>query len=95
MSETIVKKGEIICVASGVYEGYGTAGPYVVVQQFSLDAFIESVTPAISEPWEIDELMRSLPQLLLEKGLISELPCRRIYLGAWGEFGIQEGKDDL
>lgn len=91
----IVKAGEVICVASGVFEQYDRAGPFVATQDFDLDLFVEKVMPPTAEQWEISGLMRDIPRLLLEQGLIIKMPCRRIYLGAWGEFEIREEKDDV
>lgn len=91
----VVKEGETICIASGVYERYDKAGPFKAVRDFDLDAFIETVTPPVTEPGEVDDLMRNLPRMLLEQGLISKMSCRMIYLGAWGEFEVREKQDDL
>jgi hypothetical protein len=91
----IVKAGEVICVASGVFEQYDRAGPFVAAQDFDLVLFIERVMSPTAEQWEISDLMRDIPRLLLEQGFITIMPCKRIYLGAWGEFEIREEKDDL
>ncbi|MDQ0666649.1 hypothetical protein [Pseudomonas sp. W2I6] len=91
----IVKAGEVICVASGVFEQYDRAGPFVATQDFDLDLFVEKVMPPTAEQWEISGLMRNIPRLLLEQGFIIKMPCRRICLGAWGEFEIWEEKDDV
>jgi hypothetical protein len=48
-----------------------------------------------AEQGEIFAVMRDIPRLLLEQGLITKVPCKNIYLGAWGEFEIREEKDDL
>jgi hypothetical protein len=91
----IVKAGEVICVASGVFEQYDRAGPFVATQDFDLDLFVEKVMPPTAEQWEISGLMRDIPRLLLKQGFIIKMPCKRIYLGAWGEFEIREEKDDV
>jgi hypothetical protein len=91
----IVKEGEVICIASGVFDGYDKAGPFIAVRDFDLDAFIETITPSAPEPWDFEDLMKSLPGVLLESGFITKVPCRTVYLGAWGEFDIREEKDDL
>jgi hypothetical protein len=91
----IVKAGEVICVASGVFEQYDRAGPFVATQDFDLDLFVEKVMPPTAEQWEISGLMSDIPRLLLEQGFIIKMPCKRIYLGAWGEFEIREEKDDV
>ncbi len=91
----IVKAGEVICLASGVFEQYDRAGPFVATQDFDLDLFVEKVMPPTAEQWEISGLMRDIPRLLLEQGFIIKMPCKRIYLGAWGEFEIREERDDV
>ena len=91
----IVKAGEVICVASGVFEQYDRAGPFAATQDFDLDLFVEKMMPPTAEQWEISDLMRDIPRQLLEQGLITKVPCKNIYLGAWGEFEIREEKDDL
>ncbi|MEE4622381.1 hypothetical protein V2L00_01555 [Pseudomonas alliivorans] len=91
----ILKAGEIICVASGVFEQYDRVGPFVATQDFDLDVFVEKVMSPTAEQDEIFALMRDIPRLLLEQGLITKVPCKSIYLGAWGEFDIREEKDYL
>ena len=91
----IVKAGEVICVASGVFEQYDRAGPFVATQDFDLDLFVEKMMSPTAEQGEISAVMRDIPRLLLEQGLITKVPCKNIYLGAWGEFEIREEKDDI
>ena len=43
---------------------------------------------------EVDDLLEDIPAMLIERGLIAELPCRRIYLGAMGEIDIKAEKCD-
>jgi hypothetical protein len=44
----IVKTAEIICIASGIFEGYARAGPFVVMQEFDLESFVaEAMKQAI------------------------------------------------
>jgi hypothetical protein len=38
----IVKAGEVICIALGIFENYDRAGPFVATQDFDLDSFIHS-----------------------------------------------------
>ncbi|PRW84818.1 hypothetical protein C7A11_25045 [Pseudomonas simiae] len=88
-----IKKGEVICIASGVFEGYDRTGPFVAIREFDLVVFIETVMPSDMKPSEISGLMYEVPELLLEHGLIARMPCRNIYLGAMGEIEIGEEKD--
>ena len=91
----LIKAGEVICLASGVFEGYDRAGPFVATHDFDLGLFVESVMPSAVEGWEISNLMRDIPSLLLDQGFITKMPCRKVYLGAWGEFDIREEQDDI
>lgn len=90
MSGTTVKKGEVISIASGVYESYERSGPFVAMRDFDLDAIVERLKPAVSEPWEITDLMWSIPEMLIKEGFIVAMPCRRLYLGSFGEFDVSE-----
>jgi hypothetical protein len=42
MPSMIMRAGEVVCIASGVYEGYDKTGPYIVVQDFDVEAFSDS-----------------------------------------------------
>lgn len=91
----IVKAGEIICIASDIFEGYARSGPFVVTQDFDLDSFIAEAMKPLTERWEVSSLFGDVPRMLFESGLITKLPCRKIYLGAMGEVDIREEQDDL
>lgn len=59
----IVKAGEVICVASGVFEQYDRAGPFAATQDFDLDVFVEKVMPPTAEQREIGtETLPSIDQ---------------------------------
>jgi hypothetical protein len=34
ITNMVMKAGEVISIASGIYEGYDRAGPFIVVQAF-------------------------------------------------------------
>jgi len=91
----IVKAGEIICIASGIFEGYARAGPFVAMQDFDLDSFVAEAMTPLTEKWEVSSLLWDIHRMLFESGLITKLPCRKIYLGAMGEVDIREEQDDL
>ena len=95
MPSMVMKAGEVVCIASGIFEGYDRTGPFVVVQDFDLEAFIDEVRTTIDETWEVSGLMHEIPRMLLAQGFISKLPCRNIYLGAWNEFDLGEESEDL
>ncbi|MDI3272472.1 hypothetical protein [Pseudomonas sp. AL03] len=91
----IVKAGEVICIASGIFEGYARAGPFVATQDFDLDSFVAEVIKPLTERWEVSSLLSEMPRILFECGLITKLPCRNIHLGAMGEVDIREVRKDF
>lgn len=40
----IVKKGDVLTLASGVFESYNREGPFIAVHGFDLDAFVSERT---------------------------------------------------
>lgn len=90
-----LKKGDIVSIASGVWEGYNRTGPFIVERDFDLAAFIDAARATIDEDWEVSGLMYEIPRTLLAQGFISKHPCRRIFLGAWNEFDLDEESEDL
>lgn len=64
-------------------------------QDFDLEAFVDQAKAALTEPWEVSGLMYEIPRLLLAQGLISIMPCRKIYLGGLSEFELGEEKEDF
>lgn len=91
----IVKTGEIICIASGIFEGYSRSGPFVATRDFDLDSFVAKVIPPLAKRHDVSALLWDVPRMLLERGLITELPCKKIHLGEMGEVDIREEQDDL
>lgn len=91
----IVKAGEVICIASGIFEGYDRAGPFVATQDFDLDSFVAEATTQLTERWEVPSLLWNIPRMLFESGLVTALPCRKIHLGALGEVDIREEDEDF
>lgn len=94
MSSMLMKAGEVICIVSGIYEGYDRAGPFIVAQDFDLEAFVYEAKMAITEPQDVSGLMYEIPSMLLAQGLISLMPCRKIYLGGISEFELREEGED-
>lgn len=88
----IVKKGDVITLASGILESYNREGPFIAVHGFDLDAFVSERTHGGMKRLEVDDLLEGIPAMLIELGLLTELPCRRIYLGAMGEIDIKAEK---
>jgi hypothetical protein len=43
-----------------------------------------------AEPLDVEATMRNIAPRLLNRGVISELPYRNVYLGSFGEVGIEE-----
>ncbi|MHC8324555.1 hypothetical protein [Pseudomonas sp. LB1P83] len=79
----IVKGGEIICIASGIFEGYDRAGPFVATQYFDLDSFVAEAMKPLTEKWEVSSLFGDIPRMLFESGFITELPVGRSIWGLW------------
>jgi hypothetical protein len=94
MAFKAIKKGEVICIASGVFESYHRFGPFLVEMDFDLNEFVTSVNHSKKENWEIAELMHDIPRMLLAQGILSPIACRNVHLGAFGELQIKEEKDD-
>ncbi len=40
-----IKQGKVIRIASGIFEGYSRAGPFVASREFDLVALIETLKP--------------------------------------------------
>jgi hypothetical protein len=95
MPSMVMKAGEVICIASGIYEGYDRTGPFIVARDFDLEAFVDKAKATVEEPWEISGLMYEIPRMLLAQGLITKMSCRNIYLGAIGDFELGEEKEDF
>ena len=91
----LLKKGEVVSIASGIFEVYSREGPFVATQDFDLGAFVAETVSAVTETWEITELLWEVPRTLVDQGLLVELPCRRIHLGALGDVELTEEKKDL
>lgn len=94
MAITPFKKGEVICIASGVFENYHRFGPFLVEMDFDLNEFITTVNHSQKENWEIAELMHEIPRMLLAQGILSTINCRKVHLGAFGEWHIKQEEDD-
>ena len=88
------KKGEVICIATGVFESYHRFGPFLVEMDFDLNEFATSINHFQKENWEIAELMHEIPRMLLAQGILSTIACRNVHLGSFGELQIKEEEDD-
>lgn len=91
----LLKKGEVVSIASGIFESYSREGPFVATQDFDLGAFVAKAVSAVGETWELTGLLWEVPRVLVEQGLLVELPCRRIHLGSLGEVELTEEKKDF
>jgi len=90
-----IKKDEVVCIASGLFESYDRSGPYAAARDFDLSVFIESIRSSNMTPWEAGDFMREIPSMLIAQGLLVNVPCRTVYLGAFGEFDVGEERDPL
>jgi hypothetical protein len=72
MASMLMTAGEVITVASGIYEGYDKTGPFIVVKDFDLSAFVDEAKSAISEEWEVSGVMYEIPRMLVNQGSLPE-----------------------
>ncbi|MFL6876799.1 hypothetical protein ACJ6YJ_18265 [Pseudomonas marginalis] len=91
----LLKKGEVVTVASGIFESYSREGPFVATQDFDLGAFVAKAVSAVTEAWEVTGVLWEVPRTLVEQGFLVELPCRRIHLGSLGGVELTEEKKDF
>jgi len=64
----IVKAGEVLCIASGIFENYDRAGPFVATQDFDLDSFIAEAMKPLTEKWEVSSLFGDIPRVFSKTG---------------------------
>jgi len=91
----LLKKGEVVSIASGIFESYSCEGPFVATQDFDLGAFVAKALSAVTEAWEVTGVLCEVTRMLVEQGFLVELPCRRIHLGSLGDVELTEEKKDL
>ncbi|MBD8617269.1 hypothetical protein IFT69_26570 [Pseudomonas putida] len=85
----------MITLASRVFESYSREGPFLALQDFGLDALVgEKVFPGMSK-LEIDDVLDAVPGMLIARGVLAELPSRKIYLGAMRLVDIKVEKDSF
>jgi hypothetical protein len=94
MTIKLIENGEVICIASGVFESYHRFGPFLVKMDFDLNEFIATLEHSQKENWEIADLMHEIPRMLLAQGILSTIACRNIHSGAFGELQFKEEKGD-
>ena len=91
----LLRKGEVVSIASGIFDAYSREGPFVATQDFDLGAFVAKAVSAVTEAWEITGVLWEVPRMLVEQGLLLELPCRRIHLGSLGDVVLTSEMKDL
>lgn len=85
MTIKLIEKGEVICIASEVFESYQRAVPFLVEMDFDLNEFITAVK--YSQKIKLGNRgvnARNL-RMLLAQGILSTIPNRNTHLGAFGE----------
>lgn len=95
MSISHLKKGDIICIASGVFEAYERQGPFLVERDFDLVAFVDDVKAqtTVETSWQLSDLMDEIPLKLIEKRLVTRVPFRTIHLGSFGEWDVTDERE--
>lgn len=91
----LLKKGEVVTIASGIFESYSRDGPFVVAKDFDLGAFVTESVSAVTQNWEVSGVLSDVSRTLVEHGLLVELPCRRIHLGSLGDVELTEENTDF
>jgi len=90
VARLLILKGEMLCIAHGVFEGYDRQGPFVANEDLDVNALMDAEIGSSADPVDVEATMRNIAARLLNRGVISELPCRNVYLGSFGEVGIKE-----
>lgn len=85
-----IKKGEPLCVSSGVYESYICDGPYVALRDFEFNDAIEEFKRKAPVPDEECLLLHSFHEYLMANRYLEKTPCRIIHLGEFGRFDLRE-----
>lgn len=67
----------------------------MALQDFDLDALVGEKVFAGMSRLEIDDVLDAVPGMLIARGVLAELPCRKIYLGAMGLVDIKVEKDSF
>ena len=88
-----IKKGEPLCVSSGVYESYTREGPYVALRDFEFNNAIEEFKRKKPVPNEEYLLLLNFHEYLVAQRYLEKTPCRFIHLGEFGRFDLKEEFD--
>ncbi|MCY1460526.1 hypothetical protein D3C76_970870 [compost metagenome] len=89
----IIKKGEALCISSGIYESYSREGPYVALRDFELEKVIEVFKSEAPDPDEEYLLLPDFHKYLVERHYVAKTTCRNIHLGDFGRFDLKEESD--
>lgn len=61
MSAMVLKAGEVISIASGIYEAYDRDNPFTVMRDFVLELFVDKTKDAFKVTWRcLGSCMKSL-----------------------------------
>ncbi|VVM76801.1 hypothetical protein PS673_02065 [Pseudomonas fluorescens] len=85
-----IKKGEPLCVSSGVYESYIREGPYVALRDFEFEEVIEEFKSRALGTEEEYLLLSNFHEYLVTPRYLERTPCRDIHLGELGRFDVRE-----
>ena len=96
MSNIFVKKGEVISISWGFEKSFQRKGPFLAERDFDLNAFVDVALAEVcaNEPWRLSTFRSDIPNILLEQGLISLMPYRKLHLGAFGSIDFREEATD-
>ena len=88
-----IKKGELLCVSSGMYESYSREGPYIALRHFEFEEVIEEFKISGFVPDEEYLLLPNFHEYLVERHYVAKTPCRNVHLGELGRFDLREKFD--
>ena len=75
----LLKKGEVVTVASGIFESYSREGPFVATQDFDLGACVAKAVSAAAETWEVSAAVGAEKAVILLVARLMTSPAQRSY----------------
>lgn len=88
-----IKKGDPLCVSSGIYESYSREGPYVALRDFEIEEVIEEFKSRAPDTDEEYLLLSNFHEYLVTQRYLEKTLCREIHLGELGRFDVREKFD--
>lgn len=64
MSAMVLKAGEVIFIASGIYERFDRDIPFTNLRDFALELFVDKTKDALEEAWRCLDLCMKSPKVI-------------------------------